>query len=141
MPNPSGKATASSRAPSTDVWFYRFEMRRAGRTPAHQGMLLSSDDERGAQREFQFRFRRNVQLLALGQNLNGCCSTAANSGTDCGTLLTTGDRADHRANRGAAADTFRGLSAARLADFRILGSCDRVRNAVDHDLRQLETEF
>ena len=100
-----------------------------------------SDHQRLTQRKPEQGFGRYVQLFTFRQNLNSACRACADSRPDRGTFTATSDQTDESADSRGRTDPTSGLTPSALANFRILCGRQRVRNAVDHDLRQFESQF
>src|SRR5712692_2736775 len=81
--------------------------------------------------EVELGFRRDLDLLALGQNLNGCAGAGTDAGADCRAFTPAGDRADGRANGCAAADGGRAAFASGGSHLLVLTACEYVRLALE----------
>jgi hypothetical protein len=104
-------------------------------------LLLSSYNEWRSQREFQFRFRWDIQLLAFRHHLNGRSATAADTSTNGSALPPTGNRADYGADAGSRCGPFRRLRSAAFTDFLIFRRRHGIRDAVDDNLDQFKAQL
>src|SRR5207248_6044934 len=91
-------------------------------------LLPASHHQRAAEREFELRFRGDIQFFAFGQDLNCGCASAANTGTNCGAFASSGNGSNGRANTGTDACAFGGFLSAAFPDFVVFGSCYRIGN-------------
>ena len=107
-------------------------------TRSHEAST-GGDHQRLTQRKPKQGFGRYVQLFTFRQNLNSACRACADSRPDRGTFTATSDQTDESADSRGRTDPTRGLIPSALANFRILCGRQRVRNTVDHDLRQFES--
>src|SRR5260370_37983548 len=99
------------------------------------------DVQRLLQREIEPRFRRDLHLLALGQDLYACSRSTAHRRADRRAFAATGHCADERTQSRAAADGFRAaLAAGRTGLLHVTGN-DVVRLALKNDARQLQAQF
>src|SRR6266446_2680476 len=99
------------------------------------------DVQRLLQCEIEPRFRRDLHLLALGQDLYTRSRSAAHRRADRRAFAATGHCADERTQSRAAADGFRAaLAAGRTGLLHVTGN-DVVRLALKNDARQFQAQF
>src|SRR5712691_12437851 len=91
--------------------------------------------------EVETRFRRNLDLLSLRSGLNTGAARGADRRANRGALTTTGDRADHGAERRTAADCFGRAFAAGGASLAILAADQVVGFSLEHHAHELQRQF
>src|SRR6266852_1677353 len=96
------------------------------------------DVQRLLQREIEPRFRRDLHLLALGQDLYARSRSTAHRRADRRAFAATGHCADKRPESPAAADGFRAAFAAGCARLFHVAAYDVIRLALKNDARQLQ---